>query len=527
MDEEEAAKNVIRKAKKIKAKSKKGEKNEKGSMGLDEGQNINELDAIEHVRVSGKVEIAEMKRDCKKNKAIEVSEADIVNGTGEGDLTVSYSEEDSGDAMDTVKRKKKKTSSAKEVEGNGNRKTLDEESISEVKLTEDANEEGKKQKVKRKCQDGNFDKEGEKDGKKKKMKKKNTQLMENGSDDLPGNEVEYEKKGKMKKTKSMEIDSNGATPVNKSNKKVRFSDQDEVFLIPGDSNMETGEGNLVRGKRFTHEEDGIVKEAVFDYIERHDLGEEGLKMVLNCQKHNLKGCWKEIASALPHRPLNAVYHRAQILFSRSEDRKWTQEEHDTIIKYQQEHGNQWKELAEKLGRSRVHVKLTYQSIKLRHRNKGRWSQDEYQKLFDLVNIDLQSKVSQPKRSKHGMLRDNVRWTAISDELSTRRQADCCLKWYSQLTSRMVTQGEWADTDDYRLIGGLYSLDATCVEDVDWDGLLEDRTGDVCQKRWNQMVLHIGKHGHKSFGEQVEVLAQRYCPHLLEAREAWDSKPRVP
>ncbi|KAL3655379.1 hypothetical protein CASFOL_001165 [Castilleja foliolosa] len=39
---------------------------------------------------------------------------------------------------------------------------------------------------------------------------------------------------------------------------------------------------------------------------------------------------------------------------------------------------------------------------------------------------------------------------------------------------MVAQGEWADVDDYRLIGELYSLDATCMEDVDWDGLVEDR-----------------------------------------------------
>ncbi|KAL3634702.1 hypothetical protein CASFOL_021756 [Castilleja foliolosa] len=335
--------------------------------------------------------------------------------------------------------------------------------------------------------------------------------MENGSDDLP-----------------VEIDSNGATPINKSNKKVRFSDQVEVFLIPGDSNTETGEENLVRGKRFTHEEDEIIKDAVFDYIERHVLGEEGLDMVLNCQKHSkVRGCWKEIVSALPHRPYSAVYLRAQILFRRSENRKWTQEECDAIIKYQQEHGNKWTVLAEELGKHRGHVLATWNRIKLKHRRKGHWSQDEYQKLFDLVNIDLQSKIFEQKRSKYGMLRDNICWTAISNELSTRRYTDCSYKWYSQLTSRMVAQGEWADADDYRLIGGLYSLDATCMEDVDWDGLIEDRTGDVCRKRWNQMVLHIGKHGHKSFAEQVEVLAQRYCPHLLEAREDWDSKSRVP
>ncbi|KAL3640083.1 hypothetical protein CASFOL_015051 [Castilleja foliolosa] len=642
MDEEVAVKNITRKEKKINAKSMKGEKNEKSSMGIHEGHNINDVDGIEHVRVSWKDKIAERKMDCKKDKAkgVEVSEVDIERGSEEGELTVAYDEDGSGDAMDNVKRKKKKrekdkTSNAEEVNGNENRKTLDEESISEVKCAEDANKERKKQRVKRKRKDGDSE-EGEKDGKEvdqhiqnceaydteiverkkrkkekkknkhdnseaehdegdsfllqqknvpdnvggdikshkhdenvtkelkrkknknkdnvdndssdlmhtdeigceelehakiKKIKKKHTLLVENGSDDLPDNEVECERKGK-KKTKSVENDSNGATP-NKSNKKVSFSGQDEVFPIPSNSKTEkvnAGEENLVRGKWFTPEEDEIVKDAVFDYIDRHDLGKEGLGMVLNCMKHpNLRGCWKEIASAIPYRPYLSVYQRAQMLLQRSRGQKWTQEEFDEIIRYQQEHGCKWTALGEELGRHRFDVCRVWSRIKLSNRKRGRWTHDEYQKLFNLVNIDLQMKVqlSEQKISKHGMLRDNISWTAISDVLSTRDQASCCIKWYRQLTSRMVAQGEWANTDDYRLIGALYSLDATCMEDVDWDGLVEDRTGDVCRKRWNQMVLHTGKYVHKSFAEQVEVLAQSYCPHLLEVREAWDSKPRVP
>ncbi|KAL3643996.1 hypothetical protein CASFOL_011928 [Castilleja foliolosa] len=641
MDEEVAVKNITRKEKKINANSKKGEKNEKSSTGIHEGHNINDVDGIEHVQVSWKDKIAERKMDCKKDKAkgVEVSEVDIERGSEEGELTVAYDEAGSGDAMDNVKRKKNKrekdkTSNAKEVNGNENRKTLDEESISEVKCAEDANKERKKQRVKRKRKDGDFEKEGEKDGKEvgqhiqnceahdtailerkktkkekkknkhanseakndegdsfllqqenvqhnvggdiestkhdenvtkerkrktkksedndnsgfmltdeigceelehakiKKIKKKHTLLAENGSDDLPDNEVECERKGKKKKAKSVENDLNGATP-NKSNKKVRFSGQDEVFPIPSNSNTEKvneGEENLVRGKRFTPEEDEIVKDAVFDYIDRHDLGKEGLGMVLNCMKHpNLRGCWKEIASAIPYRPYVSVYQRAQMLFQRSRGRNWTQEEFDEIIRYQQENGRKWAALGKELGRHRFDVCRVWFSIKLSNLKRGRWTQDEYQKLFNLVNIDLQMKVqlSEQKISKHGMLRDNICWTAISDVLSTRNRTSCCMKWYRQLTSRMVAQGEWANIDDYRLIGALYSLDATCMEDVDWDGLVEDRTGDVCRKRWNQMVLHIGKHVHKSFAEQVEVLAQRYCPHLLEVREAWDSKPRVP
>ncbi|KAL3653104.1 hypothetical protein CASFOL_002785 [Castilleja foliolosa] len=524
MDEEEAVKNVTqKKKKKIKdTKSCKGEKNEESLMGIHkEGRNINDVDAIEHVQVSGKYEVAEIKRDRKTDKVKKIKKgtdfmADSNQSTEEGELlTVAYGEEDgNGGAMDNVERKRKKREKKLNKHDEGDSSLLQQENVPDKELAKhDSNGLIQRDQVEY----------ANKKKKKKTKKKKHTQLMGNGFDALQEYVVECEKK--EKKTKL-----NDATPI-KSNKKVRFSDENEFFPISGNSNtkkVNDGEENLVRGKRFTPEEDKIVRDAVFDYIERHDLGDEGLDMVLNCKKYRkLRGCWKEIASAIPYRPYVSVYLRAQNLFCMGENRKWTQEEYDKIMMHQAKHGNKWRPLADELGKYRVHVSDAWRRIKLSTRKKGHWSQDEYQKLFDLVNVDLQAKISEPKISKHGMLRDNICWTAISDMLLTRIQKDCCRKWYGQLTSRMVAEGEWADTDDYRLIGALYSLDATCMGDVEWDSLVEGRTGDVCQKRWGQMILHIGKHGHKSFAEQVEVLGQRYCLNLLEAREIWDSKPRVP
>ncbi|VFQ94015.1 unnamed protein product [Cuscuta campestris] len=323
--------------------------------------------------------------------------------------------------------------------------------------------------------------------------------------------------------------SNGKTPKS-SKKKVSFSSEVEVFPVSNasESGEHRSEDGVVRGKRFSKDEDAKIKEAVYDYIEMHDLGEDGLDMVLNSKKHpELRHCWKEIGAAIPYRPYTAIYYRAQTLFRSDENHKWTEEEKELILKHQKTHGNQWKELAEELGRHRFHVKDTWRRIHLPNLKKGHWSQDEYQKLFDLVNTDMQLRISEEKKSKHGMLRDNVSWTAISDKLSTRSDSTCCAKWYTQLSSPMVAEGLWSDTDDYRLIDALYKLDATCTENVDWDNLLDHRSGDICLKRWKQMVLHIGNHAIKSFSEQVEVLAKRYCPSLIEVREVWDSKPLVP
>ncbi|KAK3042558.1 hypothetical protein RJ639_001552 [Escallonia herrerae] len=433
----------------------------------------------------------------------------------------------------------------------GNR-SVEEEYVTKVEYQED----GAKKKKKKGMRDGKSSdvkgekppsgqKEGEKSGKasdedvEKVERKKRKREKTSSRDDLGSElqEIVFEKSGseednvhrdmnetreigaksrdvgKRRKLKSPENGSDSSKPKEKS-KKVSFSDDVEVFLL--------------QGERFTPEEDAIIIEAVHNYVKEHDLGEDGVEMVLNCSAHpKIKNCWKEIAAAIPYRPYAAIYFRAHNVFERDGSKKWTDDEFNFLREYYRKHGPKWKLAADVLGKHRVHVKDAWRRIKLANMKKGHWSQDEYQTLFDLVNMDLQLKVSEEKKSKHGMLRDNISWSAISDKLSTRTTATCCRKWYNQLTSSMVSEGNWAHVDDYRLLAALYDLDACCIEDVEWDDLLDHRPGDVCRKRWGQMVLHIGQHASKSFAEQVEILAKRYCPELIDARETWDNKPLVP
>ncbi|KAL3824840.1 hypothetical protein ACJIZ3_020869 [Penstemon smallii] len=500
---------------KQKKRCKEGGKIKDGNIVTHEIENIGRDNGIDNVHRFETDDIIEKKRrtkHCKEKKKNKGAEVDVEKkGKTKRKLIGVNGEDVVGNAIDNAEKKKKREKrmgtnqdcgtvksgigGAADVEANEGKKMQEEKSVSEMSR----------------------DSEGNKDKKRR---------------NVTSNHIEEDctNKGKNKRKKVVKAGMNDFMP-NKTNKKVGYSGEVKVFTIPHYSNAkkwdDKGE-NLVRGKRFTREEDEIVKEAVFKYIADYDLGEEGLEMVLDSMKHpKVRGCWTDISTAIPWRPRRSVYLRAQILFRRSENRKWTQEEYDMVLKYQEEYGNKWRALADELGRHQLEVRYTWLYRKMKNLNKGRWSQKEYQQLFDLVNKDLQLKVYKEKKSKHGMLRDNISWTEISNKLSTRGQASCCLKWYGQLTSPMVAKGVWADSDDYRMVGMLYRLDANCMEDVDWDSLLDERSGDLCRNRWNQMVLHIGNHGSKSFAEQVEVLAQRYCPDLLEAREAWDSKPRVP
>ncbi|KAK2643407.1 hypothetical protein Ddye_025170 [Dipteronia dyeriana] len=83
------------------------------------------------------------------------------------------------------------------------------------------------------------------------------------------------KKKKRKKNHSGDVMAKNRTQK-KSSKKVSFSDDVEVFPPPA---------GLVRGKRFSEEENEMLKKAVLSYLEACGLGEEGLDMVLNCRSH--------------------------------------------------------------------------------------------------------------------------------------------------------------------------------------------------------------------------------------------------
>ncbi|PPD78810.1 hypothetical protein GOBAR_DD24273 [Gossypium barbadense] len=301
-----------------------------------------------------------------------------------------------------------------------------------------------------------------------------------GKENSAGNELECKKlrdiggnaedgnERKKKKSKSVENDSkdghhNGdartptvenAATLEEKYKKVSFVDQVKVFPstdVADEAKKDRKEG-LVYGKRYSKEEGEIVMNAVAEYIESRNLGDEGLDMVLNCGSHKeVRKCWKEIQAAflggqlgaIPWRPVGSVYHRAHVLLERDEKHPWTPEE----------------------------LEMASRKRRLPNVNKGRWSQDEYQSLFDLVNMDLSMKVTEEKKSKHGMLRDNICWTAISGKMLHRNFISC--------------EGVWVDVDAFS------SLDTCCIDKSTGTIFVEHRPGDLCRKRWSQVVQHLG------------------------------------
>ncbi|XP_062228820.1 DNA-binding protein REB1-like [Phragmites australis] len=473
---------------------------------------------------------------CNMKHSVEMEQVEV-----SGEMSENPCSEHSKGGMSKSDGKKymKKKKKDKEVETVGKKHTLDanDENVGSEHVETNKSEgehDSKSKKGKQKLQDGDTASVGSAgdqivSGEDKKRKNsvtleedKQVDLRQNTPAGGDGKSDNKKRKKSKDKNEGGEMEKEKVAQQKGKGRRVSFTDTVEMFSIDGggdEEGDESGESGLVHGQRFTPEEDAKLMEAIKNYTEMKQLGEKGLEMIRASIKHpEIRGCWAEIATSLPHRPMMAIYKRARILLYRSDERKWTQQEYEIIRRFVEKNGTGWKKLAMELGKSEIHVKDTWRRIKPKNLKKGAWTQDEYQNLFDLVNFDLRVKAHQKFDPGHRLLRDNISWEAISDKLTTRSHYECCLKWYQQLASSLVKQGTWADTDDYLLVEALQRVDAVCVEDVDWERLLDHRSGELCRQRWNQMVRMIGGHREKPFIEQVEVLSRRYCPEMLDYRK---------
>jgi hypothetical protein len=153
-----------------------------------------------------------------------------------------------------------------------------------------------------------------------------------------------------------------------------------------------------------------------------------------------------------------------------------------------QHGNNWKAIAEKVGRYSYSCKDKWREAKLKrakgnvfcysntancrqnscvvllttmpltilHWVAGKWTLEEFEKLRMLVHTSLRVNAQLKKdpsdtRVDHRHLRDNVNWQFISDQMESRTHANCLNAWYNKVASSMVSSGDWAIADDALLL----------------------------------------------------------------------------
>ncbi|MCO5555983.1 hypothetical protein L7F22_009527 [Adiantum nelumboides] len=264
----------------------------------------------------------------------------------------------------------------------------------------------------------------------------------------------------------------------------------------------------------------------------------GLDKVFNSNKHkDACNCWADIKMSLPHRPRQAVRFRAYLLLEPGAHLgKWSEEEEALLKRLQSEHGRKWREFSSVLNRQRSCIKEKWRSLKRLNASKKKgWTQDELQQLSKMVHESLRmDRLMASKKQKidrhifvFEKLRDNIGWEKIADTLGTHNHGPCCSKWYYNLQSSLVSDGHWANQDDFLLLESLLESGASAEEEVEWDNLLEHRSGQVCLTRWKQMVKHLGENRTRQFLDKLDILAQRYAPDLLETSTVHSPSKELP
>ncbi|KAG0581012.1 hypothetical protein KC19_4G217400 [Ceratodon purpureus] len=274
----------------------------------------------------------------------------------------------------------------------------------------------------------------------------------------------------------------GAESERKKKKKVTFQLPDQSEFEPSEKELLGEETEftdldstwksdklrpgLVYGM-YTPEEDGVLKQAVFDYIQEQGWDrEEGLKKILNSRTSEAKGCWHVIRKCLPKRELKRIYARAhRILGPNTLLGKWTNEETQALMELHSVHGNNWKRIATLVGRDSEACKDKWRYVKWSKSKDykiGTWSEEEHQKLCELVFKCLHVKAQMAKNGlivkTNRMIRDDINWEFIAEQMGGRGRLDCLCQWYRKMASPMVTTGEWSNGDDQRLLERYLSLE---------------------------------------------------------------------
>ncbi|CAJ1069345.1 transcription termination factor 1-like [Xyrichtys novacula] len=292
------------------------------------------------------------------------------------------------------------------------------------------------------------------------------------------------------------------------------------------------EGVSVRWGRFSNEENQQLRKNLEDF-----LALIGINMVpkvlfphrykneeMEIRKLKAQHCFMEkLAVGIP-RPSRQIIQRAKRMCDEENHMgQFSEEELKTLIKLQKRHGNNWRAISEKMGRSSFALEKRFACLAEKH---GSWSQKEESRLKKALKPHLEALMRQnPTGSglSRKQLCNNLPWVEISHMVKTRNWIQCRLKWFCLLKTKLGSgagifsrkvEGRQAKI---QLINTLFNMGVDDIADIDWDEVANTvgKVTPICvQKTYRRLkVSKVPNWNSLSFGEIIDFLHSVVVPTL--------------
>ena len=182
------------------------------------------------------------------------------------------------------------------------------------------------------------------------------------------------------------------------------------------------------GGLYSREEIRTLTATVKDYCASRNVTPMEL-----CGEHHLKavrGAWHEIAQALPHRTVLSVYRRSLRMFAGHATGKWSDEEVTALSRLVELHGQKWKTIQDKLGRSAHNCRSKFFDMNDEF-ERGRWSEQKIKLLLRVVRdvLGVPREDMDVREINQWTLENNskIPWTIVSFRV-LRTSTDCYFRW---------------------------------------------------------------------------------------------------
>jgi hypothetical protein len=327
----------------------------------------------------------------------------------------------------------------------------------------------------------------------------------------------------------------------------------------------------VKSGRFSAAERAALRAAVLEFARAkgHSADDFSWLVVGRDQPRpaDVRGLWKAVAAALPHRPVKAVAAAGvRLLHPHARRGAWAEADDAALRAAVAARGaSAWKAVGAAVGRTGADAKDRWRELKLgAAKRSGRWAPEEEARLRAAVAqyvaakrgaaaaggasgaegaagsgaaaaaaspaaaaapADLDPALfagagaapggAAPRRA----VLDDVDWGAVSAAVGTRTHIQCLEKWYDQLAPSMVARGDWGPGDDRRLLRALAAAAPAAEYEVEWGALVPGRTAAAARRRWRLMAKSEPGRRGEELPALLEALLAKHLPRRAAAPAA--------